>query len=223
MSLGAPASIRVNSVQPTWSTSVDRMIPNDEFWKETFARVVLTPHTWLGKATELLHCANLVLEKSAAGPLKGTYENIGVFMMLSAFAFENMLKALILAKKPATSQSWLFSTHRLSKLAQEAGLKCNEQAENLLLRLENFAVQSGRYPVPRDWKQYKAQTDGAGEQRRPVFLSGDLDQIFSLVHGIEAEFKSVGVTCDLYDRSYTATSLGKPKFVERRINPHRSP
>lgn len=199
------------------------MMPNDEYWKEKYDQVVLAPHTWFGKATELLHCANLVLEKSTPGPLKVTYENIGVSMMLHAFAFENMLKGLILAKTPSTSQSWLFWTHKLTKLAQEAGLKCSDQDENLLLRLENFAVQSGRYPVPKDWKVYKAQLDGSGEQRRPVFLSGDFDRIISLVHGIEAEFKSVGVTRDLYDRSYSATSRGKTISVERRINPHRSP
>jgi len=199
------------------------MMPNDEYWKEKYDQVVLEPHSWLGKATELLHSANLVLEKSTAGPLKGTYENIGVFMMLHAFAFENMLKGLILTKIPSTSQSSLFSRHELSKLARKAGLKSSDQDENLLLRLENFAVQSGRYPLPKDWKKYKDQLDGSGEQRRSVFGSGDFDRIISLVHRIEAEFKSVGVTCDLYDRSYSATSRGKTTLVERRINPHRSP
>jgi len=199
------------------------MTSDDEIWKDRYDQIVLTPYAWLGQATQLLHCANLVLEKSSDNPLKGTYENIGVFMMLHAFAFENMLKGLILAKTPSTSQAWLFNTHKPIKLAQQAGLKCSDKTDSLLLRLENFAVQSGRYPVPRDWKQYKAQMDGPGEQRRPIFLSGDLDQIISLVQRIEAEFKSVGVTCDLYDRSYSATSRGKTTFIERRIYPHRSP
>jgi hypothetical protein len=198
-------------------------MPDDEYWEEMYDQGVLSPYAWLGKATELLHSANLVLEKSAAGPLKGIYNNTSAFMMLHAFAFENMLKGLILTKKPSTPKSWLFSTHRLNKLAHTAGLKCGDQTENLLLRLEYFAVVAGRYPVPKDWEKYKATLDGSGEQRRPIFKSNDLDRIICLVYEIEAEFKSVGVTSDLYDRSYSFTSLGKTTWVERRINPHKSP
>lgn len=198
---------------------------NDKCWKERHDQIVLWPYAWFGKATELLHCATLVLEKPVAGPLKGSFQNTAVFMMLHGFAFENMLKGLIVAKSPSTSQRKLFSTHELAKLAQEAGLKCSDQDENLLLRLQHFAVQGGRYPAPKakEWQRYKSQLDGSGEQRRPVFLSADLNRIISLVHRIEAESKSAGVTCDLYDRSYSATSRDKTTLVERRIDPYRSP
>ena len=67
--------MRLGPVQLISSTSVVQMTSDDEIWKDRYDQVVLTPYTWLGQATQLLHCANLVLEKSSDGPLKGTYEN----------------------------------------------------------------------------------------------------------------------------------------------------
>ncbi|MCX6006201.1 MAG: hypothetical protein NTZ34_02950 [Chloroflexi bacterium] len=188
-------------------------------WQERYKTVALFPYSWLGRAQELLYCANIVLEKPGSGPLKGLYQNIGVYMMLTGYAFENLLKGLILAKegeKVLSPKSWLF-THDLCELANKADLKCTEADSNLLGRLELFAVQ-GRYPIPRDWKPYKTQLDGTSK-KRGEWSSHDLNHIVSFVHRIEGEFKLLGVECDAYDRSYYYTSSDRTIYVKRRTNP----
>jgi hypothetical protein len=53
-------------------------------WQESYTQVVQCPYSWLSTATELLHAANMVLEKETEGPMQGFYVNIGIHMMLTS-------------------------------------------------------------------------------------------------------------------------------------------
>jgi len=191
-------------------------------WQEGYAQVVQFPHSWLSKATELLHAANMVLEKETEGPMQGFYVNIGIHMMLTAFALENVLKAIILTRDSSVDLGILFKGHALRGLARKADISCTPQEEDLLDRLSYFAIQGGRYPVPKKWEDYKRQVDGTTRQRGN-WMSHDLNTIVDLIERLQEVLKSLGIDIDLWDRSFCFTRNGESVVVTRRITPHRFP
>lgn len=198
----------------------------DEFWQDSYSCVGTFPHSWLGKATELLDAANLALVQESEGPLRGNYRNLSIYMMLTAFAIEDVLKAIIFKRYPEIISDMdrkkaLFSHHKLSNLASQAQVSCTTTETDLLNRL-SVAVFGGRYPIPKDWTAYKGQLDGSGSVAPSVFaLPRDFTTIIEFIHKLETELKGLGVNCDLYDLSYSFTENGEiPIIVTRRINPH---
>lgn len=191
-------------------------------WQERYNRVVQCSYSWLSKATELLHAANMVLEKETEGPQQGFYVNTSIYMMLSAFALENVMKAIILTRDSSVDFKRLFKGHNLRNLAQEANISCTAREEDLLDRLSHFAIQAGRYPVPKKWEDYKRQLDGSTRQRG-VWMSHDLNTIVDLIQKLQEGLRSLGIDYDLYDRTFRYTHDGQPVIVTRRITPHRFP
>jgi len=197
----------------------------DESWQERFSEVATFPYSWLGKATELLDAANLALVRQSEEPLKGIYRNISIYMMLTAFAFEDIFKAIVLKREPdiindTKRKEKLFLGHGLRQLAVQAQVSCTANEANLLRRLEIF-VYGGRYPIPKNWIDYKGQLDGSGKVAPSVVLiPGDFNAIIGFVHKLESELKQLGVDCNLYDLSYSFPKDGKTVFVKRSINPN---
>lgn len=197
----------------------------EQFWQEMFSKVATFSYSWLGKATELLDAANLVLVRQNEEPKRGIYRNISVYMMLTAFAFEDIFKAIVLEREPAIindteRKNRLFSGHNLCQLAVQAKVSCTADETDLLCHLSQW-VFDGRYPIPKDWIKYKGQLDGSGSvPSGVVILPRDFSAIIDFVHKLEAELKILGVDCDLYDLSYSFNKDGKSIIIKRSINPH---
>jgi len=108
-------------------------------------------------------------------------------MMLYGLAAENLIKAIIVARKPASDilfpltkgsfPRW-FKKHDLTALAKRAGLWVSHSQEHLLSRLKVF-VECGKYPVGL-WE---------GQDRSTQFLSEefDWDDVFQLLDHLEEE------------------------------------
>lgn len=190
-----------------------------------FSKVATFPHSWLGKAAELLDAANLALVRQSEEPLKGIYRNIGIYMMLTAFAFEDIFKAIVLKREPdilndINQKRKLFSGHDLCHLAVQAKVSLTLDETDLLHRLSQ-SVYGGRYPIPKDWIHYKGKLDGSRSVAPAVFkIPGDFIAIINFIHKLEDELKFLGVDCDLYDLSYSFVKNGKSLFVKRSIKPH---
>lgn len=197
----------------------------DQYWQEMFSKVATFPYSWLSKATELLDAANLALVRQSEEPHKGIYRNIAIYMMLTAFAFEDIFKAIVLKREPdiinnINQKRKLFSGHDLCHLAVQAKVNLTPDEADLLRRLSQ-SVYGGRYPIPKDWINYKGALDGSGAVVSQVFkIPGDFIAIINFIHKLEDELKSLGVDCDLYDLSYSFVKDGKSLFVKRSINPH---
>jgi hypothetical protein len=86
---------------------------------------------------------------SAAHTVKG---NVAIQLMLSGFAFENIIKAIMVTKGvPALKGGKLtpryLGNHKLSALARKIGPVTREE-ETMLEWLSTFSRWAGRYPVP---------------------------------------------------------------------------
>jgi len=160
-----------------------------------------------------LYCAGIIYEK--ANPFEGEYQTGSVWLMLHAYAFENLLKGLIITKEKKQGLNinvGKLSHHNLLLLVTEAGFKCTEDELNLLKSLQYFGVIQGRYRLPKNWKEYKKQQGGE-------FSSDYPNKIVSLIHKIEYEFRILGIELDIYDWSlYSTAADGKINRVERKIN-----
>lgn len=208
--------------------NVSNMTQDDDQWIERYKFIAKYPYSWLGVTSRLIYAANKVLIKETEGPLKGLYQHIGVYMMLSSFAIENMIKCIIIQKKPTVVDNGKFDksilTHDLLKLFQDADINCTPSEEDLLNRLFHFAVQAGRYPVPKSWQIYKDSLSSKGTgKHKSAFLSQDLNTIIEIITKLQKELKGIGINYDIYDMSYSHTKDGKTVFVKRRIDPHRFP
>ena len=76
--------------------------------------------------------------------------------MLYAFAIENILKGIIVAKDPTKirSEKIAFDNHTLAGLAAEAGVDLAIQDPTILEALTELAVWAGRYPSAKKANDY---------------------------------------------------------------------
>ena len=208
--------------------NVSNMTQDDDQWIERYELIAKDPYSWLHTASSLIYAATKALIKETEGPLKGLYQHIPVYMMLSSFAIENIIKCIIIQKKPTVVDNGKLHEsifkHDLLELFQDADINCTPSEKDLLNRLSHFAVQAGRYPVPKSWQIYKDSLSGKGTgKHRSIFLSQDLNTIIGIITKLQNELKRIGIDHDIYDMSYSYTKDGKTVFVERRIYPHQFP
>lgn len=117
------------------------------------------------------------------------------YMMLMGFAFENIAKGIIITRNQAMVgdtklQKWPTnrSGHGLVNLIKTVLSEISSEEEDLLLRLEEYAVWAGRYPIPWSLKEYKA----AEEAGRFTLSSADV----KLVEGMFSRLERLVGTCD---------------------------
>lgn len=206
------------------------MAKDGDIWIKYFEETAKEPISWLGKATQLIHDANLVLHKGEdEGPLKGIYRSISTYMMLNSYAIEDILKAIIIIKNPNYINNGSIHdkliNHKLIKLTEIAEVKSFSQyEEDLLNRLSTFAIYAGKYPVPKSWTTHKDSLSEKGTgPHRTIFMSHDLNDIIDIINKLQDELKKLGISYDLYDMSYTYKKDGKEIFVKKRIQPHQYP
>lgn len=80
--------------------------------------------------------------------------------LLYAFALENALKGLVVAKDPSLTTRLklapVLKSHRLNELAARAGIATSAEEESTLTSLTHIAEWAGRYPVALDMNQQGA-------------------------------------------------------------------
>ena len=91
-----------------------------------------------------------------------------VYMMLMAFALENLAKGILIAREPdrvkeAILKRWEGDGHDLNELAEAAKLSLSSDEKRLLLNLSIHAVWMGRYPFRSDLRSVYH-----GQQREAV-------------------------------------------------------
>ena len=159
------------------------------------------PATWTRTAEELLRVAN-TLEPTIRDWWKelqhddGSSRIVGigaiqsVHFLLVAFAAENYLKAAIVRRNVDIWRSRLFESlprelrsHDLLQLAKKSGFPVDQDAADLLERLERNSVWSARYPVPA--KSADLRTVATGADGRSYFTaffgSGDIQRTRNLL------------------------------------------
>ena len=125
------------------------------------------PAQWEGKAAEILEASRIlephmrdywpavVARTDEPEATELPHYPAGVYFMLVAFAFENLLKAVLIRQRRIEMQARLYDrlprflrTHDLLHLFNEAGLSIDTGEEELLTRLTRNSMWSGRYPTP---------------------------------------------------------------------------
>ncbi len=96
-------------------------------------------------------------------------------LMLRGFAVECMLKALWLKRgnKLAVGGKYVgikgAANHNLLQLSDKVGLHVNERERDVLKRLSNIMISTGRYPIPTDWSARRIQKLRGGGKGIPEF------------------------------------------------------
>jgi hypothetical protein len=153
---------------------------------------------WLWAAKRLKMSADLVLKHLLPiinVPYVGSSESmlelmetqlafIEAFMMLTGFAFENLLKGIDIAKNPNLVDSKKLDTtlwnvrggHGISIFAKKV-VSLNSSEINLLKRLEEYIVWAGRYPIPKSADTYNRASEPYNQRK---FFRSDPELINSL-------------------------------------------
>ena len=145
--------------------------PTDEAtWREWFAQDLNRVEPWLEAARGLIDHVRIAGQdlrarwKAADPQNKGVPPPLdfhGVYLLLAAFAAEDLLKAAIVFTShwpDAAIRDEIpadLKTHNLIQLATKAAVSLNPDEEELLERLTQFAVWQGRYPAPTSLEEMK--------------------------------------------------------------------
>jgi hypothetical protein len=155
-------------------------IPTDKKRQDLYTRRTSSKTSWIDKADDLLHAASF-LEPAVEKAYRSWKKQLGisdalsqgdptetpvirdgiveVYFMLVGYAFENLLKGLLVrriarekggaafkAKLPKSIQ-----THNVFCLAEELSIQLQPREAGLLMRLEEIIVWRGRYPAPTEY------------------------------------------------------------------------
>ena len=168
---------------------------------------------WAFKADSLLNAARILRPEIDAflasqrtakvdDPIHAGHDLPPVYMMLLAFAVENLLKGIILAREPlrvgpTKLKKWEGGGHDLTQLAKVAKVEVTSDEEMLLLNLSVYAEWMGRYPCPLNHDDRLPRT--AGEGFAP--LGGIVGSDFDLALGL----------CGKFERILHTESSGEPR------------
>jgi len=176
----------------------------EDFYAKKYKKRLLDHAEWLLKADQLLDAACLFERKIHETwddwrnrTLKYDDRFISIYFMLSSYAIENLLKAVIIKKQRKELENTIntsikFPTilkeHDLFKLAKRAGLLNFALGnEEYLKKLTRSAIWYGRYPMPTNPSDFN--TFGVAEQdKTPYSLSSytsmDVKEVKRLVNEI---------------------------------------
>ena len=170
------------------------------------------PKEWVGAADSLLVAAQLLepllkkrwdLFDTALNNRNHRIPSLtiqNVYLLLMAFAIENLLKSVIIRSKitispnPSVVQKALpkiLKNHKLYPLAKLAGFKMNSRQELLLRRLSRFSIWAGRYPIPTTAKDYEPNEElSSGEEWTVGYLSSsDVSEVTDLLVALFKQLK----------------------------------
>jgi len=144
----------------------------EKYHRDSWHSLSIDAETWLMSAEHLKTAAD-ALHKSSLWPARGElYDQKSavadvhygpVYMLLAGLAIETLIKGIIIAKHPdfvkQQKLSGELTNHNLIDLYQTAGLMKSNDHYNLLLRLQNYVVIFGRYPVTKTKQDMQKLTD----------------------------------------------------------------
>lgn len=188
----------------------------DQIDKRNYESTVFWDLHWITKADDLLASAALLepevrkvwknLREYHAQKVHKTSDkvslipdrHIAIYLMLVAFAVENLLKASVVRDKKLEYEREFersgslpkeLKSHDLTDLARRAGLRFDIAEEDLLRRLSRSAMWFGRYPVPLHYKQTAlAEMFSDGKHHSVSYLGGsDIDRLNVFIDRIRVE------------------------------------
>lgn len=152
-------------------------MPRDEL-EAQYELVGGSPKQWLEKSHGFMHCANILMEKLVGmmdvPPHSRRVETLGLvdsILLLLGLAFENLIKGVYIAKHPSLvnrdgldRSMWKAdSGHGITEYADSL-VKLEPDEKNLLIRLQEYVVWAGRYPIPTKSGRYGDSKD-SGKHR----------------------------------------------------------
>jgi hypothetical protein len=161
------------------------------------------PSLWLGHARRLLRAADAVHQEFAhvyADPYAqrdAPDDDLflcGPYLLLAGMAIENMLKAVLLQRRPELVRDGQLTKagfgggggHNLSAMAREFSPALADRYADLLARLQAHVVWGGRYPVPLKAEHFTTQPRAGGPTNPRTFWTSDPAEIQSLAEELEA-------------------------------------
>ena len=160
---------------------------DDEYWLAIFRDGIVKPESWINVATDLVR-SMLFLRRPAieffkaaigAGDRLPVEQRVhGVYLMLAAYAAENLLKALIIKKIEFKADINIDSIpkaiklHNLVSLASSAGVPVTDAGAELLMRLAHYSVWAARYPAPTALDGIKPKEIPGSESNTLNFFRG---------------------------------------------------
>jgi hypothetical protein len=159
----------------------------DPFLKKAlFENTLSSPGNWYCQARELKAAADrLDYTKFPVYDEEDTVSHIGPYQMLLGFAFENLLKGLIIffRLRAGESQTLLKThfTHDLSRLANDpfcAPLHLTLAEIATLDRLSQYGIWAGRYPIPKSEADLAVVYHGSREYAAEQALWDRLTKFF---------------------------------------------
>jgi hypothetical protein len=136
---------------------------NKQDAQNLFELVHTDAQSWLAQARQLRIAADVIFREwqkvirvAPSGP--GVQEHrlaySQTFMLLTGFAFENLLKGILYGRNPKQNlKTGYGGSHGIVKMANEVGLLSSEELD-LLERLERYLVWAGRYQLPTTAKAF---------------------------------------------------------------------
>jgi len=175
---------------------------------EIFVTTLRDPNAWMQKANGLLavvaafdHKIDDAWRDAFVSEIARAivHHTLPVYLMLNAFALENILKAFIVRMQRA---QWTaikqipkeLRTHDLFILSKTAKTQATAPAyrEELLRRLSRSSTWYGRYPIPVDSLHLAPTTLSNQEKRDLSYTTGaDVDEIRCLVRDLKAEYLDI--------------------------------
>ena len=125
--------------------------------EELFELIRQDTQSWLAQATQLRLSANVILPEwekiqrhvqSMPGIREKMLAYSESFMLLTGFAFENLLKGILYGRDPDNKVVSSKGGHGIVQMAKAATTLTSDEL-NLLERLETYLVWAGRYQLPR--------------------------------------------------------------------------
>jgi len=132
-----------------------------EYHQGSWTQLAKDPESWLRKAEALKNAADAA--RVSFWPKKRKHHDTKaavadffqgpVYMLLAGLAVETLIKGIIVAKNPEfVGKQWLskkLTHHNLQELYRTASLREDNSRNDLLLRLQNYVENFGRYPVTK--------------------------------------------------------------------------
>ncbi|MCJ7508031.1 MAG: hypothetical protein MUO85_04780, partial [candidate division Zixibacteria bacterium] len=144
-----------------------RLQPNQLLQAIQYSEQLADTGLWIRKADELISAANFLeaevlkfwseikIENNqpVSNPNRKCLQE--AYLLLIAYALENLLKALLIHQNQATLKGFLHLripeylwSHDLIELASKIRFNIDVFEEELLLRLSRYSIWAARYPVP---------------------------------------------------------------------------
>ena len=182
---------------------------NLSFEQQWYRNTVFAEPFWIEKAKALTEAAAKLERSIARGwaedakSRRSIHALLPVYLMLTAYAVENILKATIIARAREELAGSLAKAHKLPErlrshdlvdLARAASSHTLEspETEELLRRMSRSAIWYGRYPVPLSSEEFKPQKSASGELQFLNHLSSrDVPAIKRILRSLLREYAEV--------------------------------